>query len=131
MICWFLCTEVLEASLSFSFQVVRTKVILEFGDEHGIVGEPGCMLTGGESGFKPIECSSVEVQQHVGNFGTIIGKGIRLVVEVQETLGKEQLKFTGVRTIKLVWFPDSSLNGGFPRVIEAIGESAKGLGEVG
>ena len=40
------------------------------------------------------------------------------------------LKFTGVGTIKLVQFPDSSLNGGFPGVVEAIGESAKSLGEI-
>ena len=59
------------------------------------------------------KCSSVEVQQHVGDFGTIIGKGVRLVMEVQEILGKEQPKFTGVRTIKLVWFPVWAWTEGF------------------
>ena len=34
--------------------VMRTKVVLEFRNKHRIVGEPGCMLTGGEGGFKPI-----------------------------------------------------------------------------
>ena len=67
-------TEVLKACLSFSFRVMRTEVALEFGDEHGLVREPGCMLTRGEGGFKPIKHSSVEVQQHVGDFGTIVGK---------------------------------------------------------
>ena len=110
---------------------MRTKVVPEFGDKHRILGEPGCMLTGGKSEFKPIKHSSMEVQQHIGDFSIVIGKSVRLVTEVQETLGQERLKFMGVRTIKLVQFPDLSLNRGFPGVVEAIGESAKSLGEIG
>ena len=91
---------------------MRTEVVLEFRDEHGIVREPGCMLTGGESEFKPIERSSMEVLQHIGDFGTIVGKGVRSVAEVQETLDQEWLKFQVSEP--LVQFPDSSLNGGFP-----------------
>ena len=67
-------TEVLKAYLSFSFRVMRTKVVPEFRDEHGVVRELGCMLIRGKSGFKPIEYSSIEVQQHVGDFSTIVGK---------------------------------------------------------
>ena len=52
-------------------------------------------------------------------------------MEVQEALGQEQLKFTGVRAIELVWLPNSSLNGGFPGVVEVISESAKSLGKIG
>ena len=51
-------------------------------------------------------------------------------MEVQETLGQEWLKFMDVGAIELVQFPDSSLNGRFPGVVEAIGESAKGLCEI-
>ena len=123
-------TKSLEAGLGFSFWVMRTKVVPEFGDEHGIVGEPGCMLTGGEGGFKPIEHSSMEVQHRVGDFCAILRKSVRSVMEVHETLDQERLKFTSFRTIKLVQFPDSSLGRGFPGVVEAIGKSAKGLGEI-
>ena len=59
--------EVLKACLSFSFWVMRTKVVPEFGDEHGVVREPGCMLTGGEGEFKPIEHSPVETLALIGS----------------------------------------------------------------
>ena len=46
-------------------------------------------------------------------------------------MGQKWLGFIGVRAIKLVWFPDQSLDGGLFGVIEAISKSAKGLGKVG
>ena len=95
-----------------------------------MVGEPGCMLTGDKSRFKPIECNSVKKRQCIGDFSTIIGKCVRTVAEVQEMLGQEWLEFTGVGTIKLVCFSDLSLNGGFPGVVEAIGKLAKSLDKI-
>ena len=35
--------EVLEACFGFSFWVMRAEVVPEFGDECGVVGEPGCI----------------------------------------------------------------------------------------
>ena len=86
-------------------------------------------MTGGKGEFKPIECSSMKVQQHIGNFGAIVRESIRSVMEVQETLGQERLKFIGIETIALVRFPDLSLSRGFPGVFETISKSAKGLGK--
>ena len=49
---------------------------------------------------------------------------------MEKALGQERLEFMGIRTIELVWFPNSSRSRGFPGVVEAIGESAEGLGEI-
>ena len=67
---------------------MRTEVVLEFGNKHGVVREPGCMLTGVKGRFKPMEHSPVEVRQHIGDF-TVVGKSVGSVTAVQETLGQE------------------------------------------
>ena len=51
-------------------------------------------------------------------------------MEVQETLSQEGLEFMGIRTVKLVWFPDLNMGRGFPGIGDAIGKSAEGLGMI-
>ena len=92
---------------------MQTKVVPEFGDKRGIVREPGCMLTRGEGGFKPIEHSPMKVRQYIGNFDAIIGEGVWLVAEVQEALGQKGLEFMGIGAIELVWFSDLSMSRGW------------------
>ena len=88
--------EILEACFSFSFQMMRAKVVLEFGDECGVVYEPRCIMAGGEHGFEPVKCSSMEEGQYISYLSTVIGECVKTVTEVQEALGQEWLEFTGV-----------------------------------
>ena len=75
---------------------MRAKVVLEFGDECGVVSEPRCITAGGKHGFKPVEHSSMEEGQYISNLNTVIRECIGTVAEVQEALGQEWLEFTGV-----------------------------------
>ena len=52
--------EILEACFCFSFWIVRSKVVPEFGDECGVVSKPRCITSGGERGFEPVEHSPME-----------------------------------------------------------------------
>ena len=88
--------EILEACFSFSFRIMRAKVVPELGDKCRVVGEPRCITAGGKCGFEPVECSSVEKRQYIGYLSTVVGECIGMVAEVQEALGQEQLEFTGV-----------------------------------
>ena len=72
------------------------KIVLEFGDECGVVSKLRCIMAGGECGFEPVERSSVEKRQYIGYLSTVIGECVGTVVEVQEALGQEQLEFMGV-----------------------------------
>ena len=63
----------------------------ELGDEFGIIGKPGDIVSGGQGGFKPIQHSTFEIGQGIGNLGTVISKRIGLVLEVKEALGEEGL----------------------------------------
>ena len=75
---------------------MRAKVVLEFGDECGVVGEPRCITARVKHGFKPVERSSVEKRQYIGYLSTVVGECVWTVVEVQEALGQEWLECTGV-----------------------------------
>ena len=75
---------------------MRAKIVLEFGDECGVVGEPRCITAGGKRGFEPVERNSMEKRQYISYLSTVIGECIGTVTEVQEALGQEQLEFTGV-----------------------------------
>ena len=47
-------TEILEARFSFSFWIMRAKVVPEFGDKCRVVGEPRCTTAGSKHGFEPV-----------------------------------------------------------------------------
>ena len=102
--------EILEARFRFSFRIMRSKIVPEFGDECGVVSKPRCITAGGECGFKPVKRSSVEKGQYVSYLSTVVRECVGTVAEVQEALGQEQLEFTGVRSVELIQFPDSGLN---------------------
>ena len=63
----------------------------ELGDEFGIIGKPGDIVSGGQGGFKPIQHSTFEIGQGIGNLGTVVSKRVGLVPEVKEALGEEGL----------------------------------------
>ena len=53
----------------FPFWVKRTEMATEFGNEFGVVRKPGDIVPGGQGGFKPIQCSTFEIGQGIGNLG--------------------------------------------------------------
>ena len=63
----------------------------ELGDKFGIIGNPGDVVSGGQGGFEPIQRSTFEVGQGIGNLGTVISKRVGLVPEVKKALGQEGL----------------------------------------
>ena len=75
---------------------MRAKIVPEFGDKCGVVGEPRCIIAGGECGFEPVEHNSVEKRQYIGYLSTVIRECVGMVAEIQEALGQEWLEFTGV-----------------------------------
>ena len=75
---------------------MRSKIVSEFGDECGVVGEPRCITARGKRAFKPVERSSMEEGQYISNLNTVIRECIGTVAEVQEALGQEWLEFMGV-----------------------------------
>ena len=84
-------TEILEFYFSFSFWIERAKMATELGDEFGVVGKPGDVISGGQGGFKPIQHSTFEIGQGIGNLGTVISERVGLVLKVKETLSQEGL----------------------------------------
>ena len=64
---------------------------MELGDEFRIIREPGGIVSGGQGGFKPIQRSTFEVGQGIGNLGTVISKDVGSVLEVKKALGQEGL----------------------------------------
>ena len=66
----------------------------------------GGVNSGGQGGFEPVQHSSFEIGQGIGNLSAVISKRVRLVSEIKVTLGQEGLQFSGVRTIKWVRLPD-------------------------
>ena len=74
---------------------MRAKVVPEFGDKCGVVGEPRCITAGGKRGFEPVEHSSMK-EQYISYLSTVIRECVGTVVEVQEALGQEWLVFAGV-----------------------------------
>ena len=88
--------EILKAHFRFSFRIMRAKIVLEFGDECGVVGEPKCITAGGKRGFEPVEHSSMKKRQYIGYLSTVVRECVGTVAEIQEALGQEWLEFTGV-----------------------------------
>ena len=83
--------NILELCFSLSFWVERAEVATEFGNKFGVIGEPGDVNSGGQGGFKPVQCSPFEIGQGIGNLSTLIRKHIRMVSEIEEALGQEGL----------------------------------------
>ena len=63
----------------------------EFGNEFGVIGKPGDIVSRGQGGLKPIQHGTFEVGQGIGNLGTVISKRVGTVSEVEETLSQEGL----------------------------------------
>ena len=51
----------------------------------------GDIISGGQGGFKPIQRSTFEIGQGIGNLGTVISKHVGTVLEVKEALSQEGL----------------------------------------
>ena len=63
----------------------------EFGNEFRVIRKPGDVVSGGQGEFNPIQRSSFEIGQGIGNLGTVISKHVGLVSEVKEALSQEGL----------------------------------------
>ena len=96
--------------LCISNRIVQTKVCLEFQDELLVVIHPEWMevrvVHEEEVQFKPLQGDIFEVGLCEGDFGTVLGKCLRAILEVQLALHKEDLEFAGISPVKLVWFSD-------------------------
>ena len=73
--------KILEFRFSLSFWVERAEVAMEFGNEFGVIGEPGDINSGGQGGFKPVQCSPFEIGQGIGNLSAVISKQVRPVIK--------------------------------------------------
>ena len=56
--------------------------------------------------FEPLQDNTFEVGLHEDDFGVVLGKYLRAILEVQLTLHEEDLEFAGISPIKLVQFLD-------------------------
>ena len=83
--------EILEFCFGLSFWVERAEVATEFGDEFGVIGEPGDVNSRGQGWFKPVQRSTFEIGQGIGNLSTVVSKCVRPVSEIKEALGQEGL----------------------------------------
>ena len=63
------------------------EMAMEFRDEFRVVGESGDINSRGQGGFEPIQCSTFEIGQHIGNLSAVISKCVRPVSKVKEALG--------------------------------------------
>ena len=102
--------QVVELVLRISDRVVQTKVHLEFQDELLIIFHPEWMevrvVHEEKVQFKPLQGDTFEVGLHEGDFGMVLGECLRVILEVQLALHEEDLEFTGISPVKLVWFSD-------------------------
>ena len=83
--------KILELGFGFSFWIEGAEMDMEFEDEVGVVREPGDINSGGQGGFKPIQCSPLEIGQRVGILSAVISECIRLVSKIKEPLGQKGL----------------------------------------
>ena len=56
--------------------------------------------------FKPLQSDTFEVGLCEGDFGMVLGKCLRAILEVQLALHEEAPEFAEISPIKLVWFLD-------------------------
>ena len=64
---------------------------MEFGNKFGVIRKPGDVVSRGQGGFKPIQRSTFEIGQGIGNLGTVISECVGTVSEVKEALSEEGL----------------------------------------
>ena len=83
--------EVLKFRFGFPFCIKRAEMATELRDEFRIIGKPGDVISGGQGGFEPIQHSTFEIGQGIGNLGTVISERVRWVLEVKKTLSQEGL----------------------------------------
>ena len=83
--------KILEFRFGFSFWVKRAEVAMEFKNEFRVIGKPGDANSRGQGGFKPVQCSPIEIGQGIGNLSAVISKHVRTVLEIEEALGQEGL----------------------------------------
>ena len=84
-------TEILERRFGFPLWIERAEMAMELGDEIGVVGKPGDIISEGQGGFKPIQRSTFRIGQGIGNLGTVISERVGSVPEVKKALGQEGL----------------------------------------
>ena len=83
--------EILKFRFGFPFWIERTEVAMELRNEFRVIEEPGDVNSRGQGGFKPVQCSTIEIGQAIGNLSAVISKCIRTVSEIKEALGQEGL----------------------------------------
>ena len=102
--------QVVELVLYVSDRVMQTKVHLEFQNELLVVFYPFWIEVGviheEKVQFKPLQGDTFEVGLHKGDFGTVLGEYLRVILEVQLALYEEDLEFAEISPIKLVQFLD-------------------------
>ena len=102
--------QVIKLVLHISDRVMWTKVRLEFQDKLLIIFHPEWMevrvVHEEEVWFEPLQGDTFEVGLREGDFGMVLGKCLRTILEVQLALHKEDPEFTGISPVKLVWFSD-------------------------
>ena len=118
--------QMVELVLHISDRVMWTKVRLEFQDELFVVFHPEWMEVGvvheEEVRFEPLQGDTFEVGLHEGDFGTVLGECLRVILEVQLALHEEDPEFAGISPVKLVRFSDFGALRGFG------GVATQGLG---
>ena len=102
--------QVVKLVLHISDRVMWTKVHLEFQDKLFVVFHPEWMevrvVHEKEVWFKPLQSDTFEVGLCEGDFGAVLGKCPRAILEVQLALHKEDLEFAEISPVKLVQFSD-------------------------
>ena len=66
-------------------------MVTEFRNKFRVIGKPGDVISGGQGRFKPVQHSTFEIGQGIGNLGAVISKHVRTVSEVKEALSQEGL----------------------------------------
>ena len=113
--------EILELCFSLSFWIKGAKMGTELGNEFRVVREPWDVIPGGQERLEPIQRSSFEIGQGIGNLGTIIGECVGSVLQIKEALSQEGLQFLDVRSIEWVGLPDSGEGRGSFGIEQPIG----------
>ena len=93
--------EILKFRFGFPFWIKRAEMAMEFGDKFGIIGKPGDIISGGQGGFEPIQHSTFEIGQGIGNLDTVISKRVGPVPEVE----KGRVVVVGCPIQQMDWAP--------------------------
>ena len=67
--------------------------------------------------FEPLQGDTLEVGLCEGDFGMVLSKCLRVILNVQLTFHKANLEFVRISPIKLVWFSDFGTLQGFGGVV--------------